>query len=117
MQCKEQWPTPGFDMSEVILLVPQPLQRPDRAPVPLGAANSLQPTGLAVWGAGRRAMLEQPCLPNLLFHKGGHSSTPHILWEEHMFLWIGRYRNFGELLMERLLKNFYLLINDFFYFD
>lgn len=55
MEWKQQQPKPVFDMPEVILLVPQPLHRPDRASSPPDAANSLHPAGgLTVWGATRR---------------------------------------------------------------
>lgn len=55
MEWKQQQPKPGFDMPEVVLLVPQPLHRPGRASSPLDATSSLHPAdGLTVWGATRR---------------------------------------------------------------
>ena len=54
MEWKQQQPKLVFDTPEVILLVPQPLHRPDRELSPLDAANSLHPAGgLTVWGATR----------------------------------------------------------------
>lgn len=114
MQCKEQWPKPGFDMPEVILLVPQPLQIQTEQP-----SHWMLPTAcsqlLGVWGAGRRVKLEHPCLPNLLSHKGEHACTLYILWEECMCFFGWRGTKTSGVTYRKVFRNFCLYIYFFCY--